>query len=225
MKKTPTPGEAERIGIDRARLGLESQRLGLESRRVGLAESEAERKAAGSAAALAPKDLQKREADFPKATSAIKGFEAKSESFIKDLEQLRDDPGLENITGPVFGRTGSVSKAGSRAQAMYDKVMARGGFQELQDMRAASKTGGALGNVSNQEGKQLQASFAAIDRRQDAEDVRKAIDRAIADIQGARVRMREAYDMTYEYRAGKGETPAGGTGAAGGVDANNPLLK
>ena len=64
---------------------------------------------------------------------------------------------------------------------MYDKVMARGGFQELQDMREASKTGGALGNVSNQEGKQLQASFAAIDRHQDAADVKSALNQAIED--------------------------------------------
>jgi hypothetical protein len=67
-------------------------------------------------------------------------------------------------------------------------------------MRDASKTGGALGNVSNQEGKQLQASVAAFDRRQNAEDVKAAIDQLIEDIQGSKSRMREAYDATYEYK-------------------------
>jgi hypothetical protein len=85
--------------------------------------------------------------------------------------------------------------------------MARGGFKELQDMRAASPTGGALGNVSNQEGTQLRAAFAAIDRKQDAVDVQRAIDTAIADLQGSKGRVREAYDMTYDYKGGGGAPP------------------
>lgn len=157
---------------------------------------------------LPPKEIQKREAVLPQATSAIQGFESKSDKFIADLKALRDDPGLENITGAIYGRTGSVTREGSRAQALYDKVVAKGGFQALQDLRDASKTGGALGNVSNTEGSQLKASFAAIDRRQSAEDVRAAIDQAIADIEGSKARMREAYDQTYSYKAAApGATP------------------
>jgi hypothetical protein len=155
---------------------------------------------AASMEGLPPKEIQKREATYPQATLSVKSFETKSDSFVKDLEKLRDDPGLENITGPVFGRTPSVTREGSRAQALYDKIVAKGGFQALQDMRDASKTGGALGNVSNQEGKQLQASVSAIDRRQNAEDVKAAITQLIEDIQGSKSRMREAYDSTYEYK-------------------------
>jgi hypothetical protein len=161
---------------------------------------------------LSPKEIQKREAALPQATSAVKGFESKSDKFIADLKALRDDPGLKNITGPVFGRTGSVSQAGSRAQALYDKVVAKGGFQALQDLRDASKTGGALGNVSNAEGKQLIASFSAIDRRQNAADVKDAIDQAISDIEGSKTRMREAYDSTYSYKSGGTSTPEAAPG-------------
>jgi hypothetical protein len=159
---------------------------------------------------LAPKEIQKREAALPAATSAVTGFDTKAKSFIKDLIALRDDVGLDQITGPIYGRIGSVSREGSRAQTTYDKIVAKGGFQALQDLRDASKTGGALGNVSNQEGKQLTASFAAIDRRQDAADVQAAINQAIADIEGARTRTREAYDSTYSYKSAAGqEAPAG----------------
>ena len=157
---------------------------------------------------LPPKEIQKREASFPQATSAVKGFEAKSDSFIRDLETLRNHPGLSNITGAIYGRTGSVSKEGSAAQALYDKVVAKGGFQALQDMRDASKSGGALGNVSNSEGKQLIASAAAVDRRQSKEDVQAALDQFIDDIKGSKTRMREAYDATYQYKSGGTSTPA-----------------
>lgn len=177
----------------------EQQRIALEQRRVELAEKEAARKETGLAE-LPPKEIQKREAVFPQATSAIKGYETKSDAFIKDLKALRDDPGLDQITGAIYGRTPSVSREGSRAQALYDKVTAKGGFQALQDLRDASKTGGALGNVSNTEGKQLIASFAAIDRRQAKEDVQAAIDQAIADIEVSKTRVREAYDSTYSYK-------------------------
>lgn len=161
---------------------------------------------------LTPKDQQKREAAYPQATQAINGFETKSEQFIKELEKLRDDPGLEKITGPVFGRTPSVSREGSRAQATYDKIFAKGGFQALQDMRAASKTGGALGNVSNEEGRRLEKSIVGgLDRTQNIKDVKQGIDDLIDEIRGSKARMREAYDSTYEYRAGR---PAAAPAAA-----------
>lgn len=194
----------------------EFQRIGLERERVNLAKEDARLKREGIEG-ISPKELQKREAALPAATQSVKGFEAKSDSFIRDLEALRDHPGLEGITGAVYGRTPSVGKDSSAAQALYDKVVAKGGFQALQDLRDASKTGGALGNVSNQEGKQLSSSFAAIQRTQSAEDVKAAINQAIADIEGAKTRTREAYDSTYSY---KRAAPAGG-----GVDAANPLLK
>lgn len=172
---------------------------------------------------LAPKELQKREADYPTASAAIKGYETKADSFIKDLQALRDHPGLENITGVIAGRTPSFTAEGRAAQALYDKIVAKGGFQALQDLRSMSKTGGALGNVSNQEGKQLVQSFAAISQVQDAKDVRAAIDQAISDIEGSKTRTREAYDATYEYR---NTTPAaGGAPITGDSDAAKALAR
>jgi hypothetical protein len=198
---TQTPAQIEQARRDQQRLGLEGQRVALEGERVRLAKEESDRKRAGLDA-LPPKEVQKREAAFPQATAAIKGFETKSSAFINDLIALRDHPGLSEITGFAAGRLPGLTADGRAAQALYDKVVAKGGFQALQDMRDASKTGGALGNVSNQEGKQLTASFAAIDRRQDAKDVQAAIDTAISDIEGSKTRMREAYDSTYSYKAG-----------------------
>ena len=158
-------------------------------------------KESASAELLTPKEKQKREASYPQATSAISSFETKADSFVKDIEKLRDSPGLSEITGFAAGRLPGLTANGRAAQALYDKIVAKGGFQALQDLRDASKTGGALGNVSNQEGKQLTASFGAIDRRQDAKDVKAALDQAIGDIQGSKTRLREAYDMTYSYKA------------------------
>ncbi len=160
---------------------------------------------------LAPKELQTREAKYPMATQAVKTVEAKSDKLIKDIETLKNHPGLDSITGTVYGRTPSVTAEGRAAQALYDSIVARGGFQELAAMRAASPTGGALGNVSNQEGQQLKDAFGTLNRTQDAADLRTQLGRVAEDIRGAKTRVREAYDMTYDYKAGApSATPAPG---------------
>jgi hypothetical protein len=157
---------------------------------------------------LAPKELQAREAKFPQATTALKTFDSTSDNLIKDLERLKKHPGLSNITGVIAGRTPSLTVQGREAQALYDKIIARGGFQELQSLRQSSPTGGALGNVSNQEGQSLRQAFGALDRTQDASSIRNEIDRLVENIGGAKTRVREAFDMTYDY---KNTTPRSNT--------------
>jgi hypothetical protein len=162
---------------------------------------------------LAPKELQAREAKYPLATQAVKTVEAKSDKLIADIETLKNHPGLDSITGTVYGRTPSVTAEGRQAQALYDSIVARGGFQELAAMRAASPTGGALGNVSNQEGQQLKDAFGTLNRTQDASSLRTQLGRVADDVRGAKTRVREAYDMTYDYKAG---APASGGDSGGG---------
>ena len=160
---------------------------------------------------LAPKELQTREAKYPMATQAVKTVESKADKLIADIETLKNHPGLDSITGAVYGRTPSVTAEGRAAQALYDSIVARGGFQELAAMRAASPTGGALGNVSNQEGQQLKDAFGTLNRTQNASDLRTQLARVADDVRGAKTRVREAYDMTYDYKAGApSATPAPG---------------
>lgn len=171
---------------------------------------------------LSPKEIQARESKFPQATQAVKTFEAKTSELEKDLLALKDHPGLSSITGIAAGRVPGVTSQGRAAEALFNKITARGGFKELQDMRAASPTGGALGNVSNQEGQQLRSAFAAIDRTQDAADVKKAIDTALADLKASKGRVREAYQMTYDYKglgSDAAPTPPAAPGAAPNIDA------
>ena len=156
---------------------------------------------ANAAEGLAPKEIQRREATFPKATAAVKAFEVSADSLVKDLETLAVHPGLDSITGLLAGRIIGLTSEGRAAKALYDKIVARGGFQELQNVRVASPTGGGLGNVSNQEGTQLKNAFAAVDRTQDAPDVRAALTRAAEETKASKGRVREAYELTYEYRS------------------------
>jgi hypothetical protein len=211
---------AEQLKVSQGNLGVAQGNLGVNRQQLQLAQDKALREQttgtipAGyrlnketneleaipggpTTVALPPKEKQKREAIYPKATSAIKAFENTSDDLIKDLAELRNHPGLSSITGIAAGRLPGVTKEGRAAQALYDKIVARGGFQALTDLKAA---GGTLGAVSNQEGTQLKDSYAAINRTQDAADVRKALDQALANTQRSKDRVREEYDTTYEYR-------------------------
>jgi len=157
---------------------------------------------------LAPKEIQAREAKFPAATSAVKTFENSSEKLATDLETLAKHPGLSGISGLIFGRTPAVTKEARQAEALYKSIVARGGFQELQNMRASSPTGGALGNVSNQEGQYLRDAFAPIQLTQDTPDLKIALENAAVTARTAKQRVREAYDMTYDYKNQGGARPA-----------------
>ena len=165
---------------------------------------------------LSPKEIQAREAKFPQANLTVKSFESKSDTVLKDIERLRNHPGLSSITGIVAGRAPGVTAAGREALELYEKVVAGLQFKELQDMRNASPTGGALGNVSNQEGTQLRQAAGALSRVQEKGSVQSELERIADSIRGAKSRVREAFDLTYEYKpsATSGATPSAAPSAA-----------
>lgn len=164
---------------------------------------------------LPPKEIQARESKYPQATAAIKSLESSTDRLVTDLEKLAKHPGLSGISGLVYGRTPAITKDARAAQALYDSIIARGGFQELQNMRAASPTGGALGSISNQEGQYLRDAFAPINRTQDTADLKNALQNAANAARGSKQRMREAYDLTYQYRTQQEAAPSGAQSTGG----------
>lgn len=164
---------------------------------------------------LAPKEIQKREASYPKTTAALRSFETQADTLAANLTKLRDHPGLSGITGFVFGRTPAITAEARSAKADLDNILARGGFAELAAMRQASPTGGALGNISNQEVKYLRDAFGALDPVQDTETFKQKINDVISQLQTSKRNVREEYDNTYEYRtqraAAAGTAPAPGS--------------
>ena len=157
---------------------------------------------------LSPKEIQVREAKRPQATLALKTFEDKTSTLEKDIKELINHPGLPSITGIAAGRLPGITAEGRAAEALFNRIQKAGGFRELQEMRNASPTGGALGQVSNQENTSLQQTFAAIDRTQNAADVKKGLNKALDELTQSKGRVREAFDMTYDYRPADSAPPA-----------------
>jgi hypothetical protein len=149
---------------------------------------------------LSPKEIQNREAKFPQAKTAVASFETSAEKLAKDLETLANSKGLEGITGLIGGRTPAITKEARAAEALYNSIVARGGFNELQNIRASSPTGGALGNVSNAEGQNLRDAFAPLKLTQNASDLRGQLLKAAQETRASVGRIKETFDMTYEYK-------------------------
>jgi len=156
---------------------------------------------------LSPKEIQNREAKYPQAKTAVASFETSAEKLAKDLETLADSKGLDGITGLIGGRTPAITKEARAAEALYNSIIARGGFNELQNLRNASPTGGALGNVSNAEGERLNNAFAPLKLTQNASDLKAALKKAASETRASAGRVKDTFDLTYEYKSQGGQTP------------------
>lgn len=154
---------------------------------------------------LSPKEIQLREAKFPQAKTAVASFETSAEKLAKDLETLADSKGLDGITGLIGGRTPAITKEARAAEALFSSIIARGGFNELQNLRNASPTGGALGNVSNAEGERLNNAFAPLKLTQNASDLKVALKRAALETRASAGRIKDTFDLTYEYKSQGGQ--------------------
>jgi len=82
---------------------------------------------------------------------------------------------IEKSKWPVTG-TGSYlsvipGTAASDLSSLLSTLKANAGFDRLQAMRAASPTGGALGNVSDSENKMLQATIGSLEQSQTKEQL------------------------------------------------------
>jgi hypothetical protein len=154
---------------------------------------------------LSPKEIQNREAKYPQAKTAVASFETSAEKLAKDLETLANSKGLEGITGLIGGRTPAITKEARAAEALYNSIVARGGFNELQNIRNSSPTGGALGNVSNAEGQNLRDAYAPLKLTQNASDLKGQLLKAAQETRASVGRIKETFDMTYEYKTQGGQ--------------------
>jgi hypothetical protein len=96
-------------------------------------------------------------------------------------------------------------------QTKLDTIRGNIGFDKLQDMRANSPTGGALGSVSEQENKTLQAVMGSLDQGQTAPQFRDTLVKLYGDLIKARDARKAAFDRQY---ASTGRPSGGGSAVA-----------
>jgi hypothetical protein len=134
----------------------------------------------------------------PARQSALKAQMALADSLDK-LQRLgglaaeiQRDPALERVTGMMGKLPNLPGSAAADVQAKLHTLKNQVGLAVIQAMREASKTGGALGNVSNFELQSVQNALAPLDPSQSIGAMRASLQRLIESTQAAQARLRQA---------------------------------
>lgn len=168
---------------------------------------------------VTPKERQALLIAKPQATAAATGSLQNIDRLISTAQELSKSPGLEAITGKVGQyKIFDVSEKARGARALEENVLRQSGLIAIQAMRDASKTGGAVGNVTEKEWPILQQSLAALDAAQDGKQYRTALTNLQNQLLSSQDKIRNVYEQTYgplTYKAAPYATQTYGPAATG----------
>lgn len=183
--------------------------------------------ATGQAAVAGAKTTATKEAENAVAKPG-KAIEAKSaldstgsslDRMASVAQEILNDPALSRITG-LMGAIPFTYPGGEAAnlEAKLQNLKSQVGFSVLQAMRDASKTGGALGAISDKENELLQNNLAALNPKQDEKQFRQELQKIINYAQEAKGRLTSAYQQQYGdvTPTSQGAAPGGGVLSAPG---------
>lgn len=163
-------------------------------------------KGRGGAAAGAPTPVIK--GSNTKANEAFNAMEqavARYDETIAVAKRLLNNPDLDTILGNIQGNIPETalslySQGAANALSDYNTLLTTAGFQELQAMRDASPTGGALGQVAVEENKMLQKSAFSSARTQSEAKFKQAVRDYISRLERSRNRVLGAYERQFGER-------------------------
>ena len=159
---------------------------------------------------LPPKEIQKREALLPQAQQSVKTVNNTMSIIGQTVDKLLANPnGINGITGLIGGATPALTDAARAAKADLEQLKNLAFVQGLTELRAASKTGAGVGNVSNREGDRFENLKASLDRSQSKEDLESSLRRLKAQSEFTIQTMQEAFDDTYSYKSAAPVAPQG----------------
>lgn len=164
--------------------------------------------------ALSPKQIQKRELDRPVERHRLDQIKRDMEQPIKAIDRLLDDKsGLKWATGTVAGALPSIRQNTVDAEADIQGLKDQISLQVIEQMRAMSKTGGAVGNMTEKEWPILQNKITSLNTRQGTEKFRAQLLDIKRYMQDFADRAERRYKETYPERR------AADNGGASNIDA------
>lgn len=126
-------------------------------------------------------------------------------------EKLKNHKGLAGITGIRGAIPNIPGTEAANAQALLNQIKSRTSLDVLQNMRMLSPTGGALGNVSDAEGRRLETYIAAIENAQSLPAMQTALDDIIKYAENSSKNIKTTFDRSYSSDV-KGKYGAGESG-------------
>ncbi len=143
------------------------------------------------------RDTGQKQAEMGKAQLTLDTATSNLDRLAQQANELKIHPGLGRITGMTGMLPNIPGFPGADAEAKRQTLLAQSGFGTLQQMREASKTGGALGSVTEVEHKLLQNYLAELTNAQTETQMKAALDKIIRFADESKGRLKEAYNTDY----------------------------
>lgn len=145
---------------------------------------------------------------------------------LQDVRRMQDKIKSAPWYNPTTGLIGNFLKdvggtAAADVNALATSIKASIGFDRLQEMREASPTGGALGQVSNMELRQLNAALGNLEQTQSEEQLLENLER-IEAIYIQVMEKAQAYPNAAEFGFGKIDTSDEESGSNSSVRTDIP---
>jgi len=118
-------------------------------------------------AKVPPKQRENLLLEQPQATATLRSVGSKIDELDKAIVDLLDNKkGLKNVTGLAGSVPIVPGSDRANALAALESITTRIGLNTLQEMRDSSKTGGAVGQVTEKEWPRLEAALGSLSRSQ-----------------------------------------------------------
>ena len=154
-------------------------------------------KAAQTVATESAKAGVEKTVNQPKAAARVSAADAKTANLLKAIELAKEQTGYSSA-GPIGQITSGIGGTPAKnLSATLNTIKANLGFDELQEMRDNSPTGGALGQVAVQEINYLQSVLASLEQSQGPQQLRDNLDKVAAAKKASNERIKQAYAQTY----------------------------
>lgn len=151
----------------------------------------------GDKAKAAESKERERQQGIVQADAALGGLGDSVGRLQSAAEEIMGSDDLWRVTG-MMGQLPSLAGGGAAdLDAKLQNLKSQVGFAVLQAMRDASKTGGALGAISDKENELLQNNLAALDTKQSPEQFRRELQKIVDYAVSIRDRANQAYRQTY----------------------------
>lgn len=162
----------------------------------------------------------KLEASKPKEKATLNAVNLTTDTLLKSVNDLLTMDGASSIFGLTGAYTPNISEKARNAQAKLNAVVSQLGVRALNDMRSASATGGAVGQVTEKEWPILQSQIASLERAQSWESAKLAMADIITTVDRVKKSANERYVSTYGADDTTEAPPQSGQG-----DTNNDPLE
>ena len=159
----------------------------------------------------------------PKDAARAQGAIQKADIVVKKVEEALDQTGFfsTGLTGKVLGMipgTGAYD-----LDRTIDTIKAQIGFSELQAMREASPTGGALGQVAILELQMLQSTIASLEHGQSEPQIRRALQQVKKHFENWKNAVQQAAAGPQAAPAAPGGVPAAAAPSAAPTASGGPV--